>query len=364
MFNQITNPKLKTRDDNSRSSWFRYYAGFSTQFVEDVINSLNLPKGAIILDPWLGAGTTAEVAVAKGIRAKGVEINPAALVVARARLAPSGYIANLENDSENICSQYRQNLTLKQQVDEYYCPRNDPLATWLQPRSVQLFRRLELLIRRLEPGTQEARHVPLWRHAQRLSPPVALQYVALFRTLRHFIAQYQTTNPTWTKIPEPKDRIQISASQLLKRFCHEAHWIRLQIEKETRLFSPDAFRKCALARASSVRLPLPTGSIDAVITSPPYCTRIDYVRATLPELAVINFPDGPKLKRLRDAMLGTPTISKRNYGSSRLAGTKCEKFLKSVEVHVSKASLSYYLPYYFQYFSSLALSLSEIDRVL
>ena len=64
---------------------------------------------------------------------------------------------------------------------------------------------------------------------------------------------------------------------------------------------------CDIALGSSAHLPLDTSSIDAVITSPPYCTRIDYVIATLPELAILGLrPD--ELKGLRDKMIGTPTI--------------------------------------------------------
>ena len=63
-------------------------------------------------------------------------------------------------------------------------------------------------------------------------------------------------------------------------------------------------RTCVINQASSLQLPVASGSIDAAISSPPYCTRIDYVKATLPELAVIGYPNGNVTRRLREMMIG------------------------------------------------------------
>jgi hypothetical protein len=117
-------------------------------------------------------------------------------------------------------------------------------------------------------------------------------------------------------------------------------------------------------RASSLRIPLSSGSVDAVISSPPYCTRIDYVRATLPELAVIGYPNGDSIRQLREKMIGTPTIDKNQNYDSHAWGKTCSHFLSAVKRHPSKASSTYYLKYYRQYFASVFASVREIDRVL
>src|SRR5207247_294988 len=99
--------------------------------------------------------------------------------------------------------------------------------------------------------------------------------------------------------------------------------------------------RCNINQALSSRLPVASGSIDAVISSPPYCTRIDYVRATLPELAVIGYPNGMVTRRLREQMIGTPTIDKCANYDSDLWGKTCVRFLSAVERHSSKASSTY-----------------------
>ena len=121
---------------------------------------------------------------------------------------------------------------------------------------------------------------------------------------------------------------------------------------------------CVIKRSSSLQLPLSSDSVDAVISSPPYCTRIDYVRATLPELAVIEYPNGDSIRDLREKMTGTPTINKNQHHVSAGWGSTCSRVLSAVERHPSKASVTYYLKYYRQYFASVYASLCEIDRVL
>ena len=46
-------------------------------------------------------------------------------------------------------------------------------------------------------------------------------YVGLFRTLRHFISEFQSSNPTWVKVSNGGDRVQLSADRILNRFRRE-----------------------------------------------------------------------------------------------------------------------------------------------
>jgi hypothetical protein len=116
--------------------------------------------------------------------------------------------------------------------------------------------------------------------------------------------------------------------------------------------------------ASSEMIPLPNSSIDLVVSSPPYCTRIDYAIATSPELALLGCSMGRDIRSLRDRMIGTPTIANEILEAKSTWGQTCGFFLKAVETHKSKASKSYYYRYHVQYFDAIYRSLLEIDRVL
>jgi DNA modification methylase len=75
--------------DPSRD-FYKYYAGYSEAFVADALAALELDPKSIILDPWNGAGTTTSLASQLGHYACGVDLNPALVVIARARsIVPS-----------------------------------------------------------------------------------------------------------------------------------------------------------------------------------------------------------------------------------------------------------------------------------
>lgn len=354
----IRSPKRRRGSQLSRADWFRYYADFSTDFVESAIDYLDLDSGATLLDPWLGGGTTAEVAAANSFRFKGYDINPAMLLVSRARIVPTNAVDDISTLLDLIAGSYKK----KTKSRFAQGPKEEPLEQWLQPSSARAFRLLERSLETRLMGSN-AVTVPLWRRTGQVSPVFAVFYVGLFRTLRSFISHFQTTNPTWVKVADGK-RIYVTPDQILSRFCKEMHLLLDSVAVEEEEFPIVSNRRCVINRASSLNLPLPENSIDAAISSPAYCTRIDYVRATLPELAVIGHPNGRVIRNLRERMIGTPTIDDCDEYDSDEWGQTCSRFLSAVERHTSKASATYYLKYYQQYFASIFASLKEIDRVL
>lgn len=356
----IRSPKQK-RVPGSRANWFPYYAGFSVGFVEDIISYLDLGDGATLLDPWLGAGTTSEVATANGYRIRGYDLNPAMLVVARARTIPTCAAEQIPALTKNISRCFERG---SKNNSKAWCPEDDPLEQWLQPASAAAFRILEQSVESSILEREGPSRTPLWRRAGQASPVLSLFYVGLFRSLRHFISEFQSSNPTWVKVSAGKKRIQLSSDRILGRFYKEIESLLGAIKSETEAMPSVGTKMCLINQASSLRLPIRSGSIDAVVSSPPYCTRIDYVRATLPELAVIGHPNGQVTRGLRDMMIGTPTISKMRYSGGVAWGPTCSRFLSAVQNHSSKASSTYYLRYYRQYFASVFSSLNEIDRVL
>jgi tRNA G10 N-methylase Trm11 len=110
-------------------------------------------------------------------------------------------------------------------------------------------------------------------------------------------------------------------------------------------------------------LELRDDSVDLVITSPPYCTRIDYVVSTKPELLLLGY-QGDEIDGLRRENIGAPVIVDKEITPRPVWGAICNEVLQGVNDHESKASRSYYLPLYLQYFRDAEQSLREIQRVL
>ena len=347
----MQSPKLASGSEKS-TSWYRYYAGYSAGFVEDVLDSLGIPLGSdkTVLDPWNGSGTTTYVAHQRGHSARGFDANPALVVIGKSRLLGGEVIGSLDALTDEIIGHCSAPGLL-------HSAGEDPLESWFEPSSASQIRSLERTIHRILVGNRaEVAEV------RRLSSLAAFFYVVLFQTTRAFFSPYLTSNPTWVKRPKVADRSEIAKSALHDEFrATQRRLMRnLELPYET-LYTRDD-QAVVIDVALSRALPLEAESIDAVITSPPYCTRIDYVVAFLPELAILGY-HWKDLKSLRDEMIGTPTILKSTPPIGERWGSRALQLLEQVKQHTSVASSTYYLKYFTQYLSSMAQSLQELRRV-
>ena len=118
----------------------------------------------------------------------------------------------------------------------------------------------------------------------------------------------------------------------------------------------------SILNVDSKKLNIKSNTIDLVITSPPYLTRIDYAVSTRLELEIILGSEG--YKSLRKEMMGTTTVPKVADEINKKWGPLCMDVLSSVTSHTSRASGSYYLKNKIRYFSDAYESLMEIFRVL
>ena len=83
----ISNPKLyKDLKSSKESRIFPYYAGYSSEFSNNLLSTLGLSQNSIIFDPWNGSGTTTRSAFTNGFDSIGFDLNPSMVLVAKARL--------------------------------------------------------------------------------------------------------------------------------------------------------------------------------------------------------------------------------------------------------------------------------------
>jgi hypothetical protein len=344
-------PSSPKRQSSSDQRWFNYYAGYADVFVEDVIAVLAGHRKTV-LDPWNGAGTTTAAAARAGLRTIGLDINPAAVVIAKARLLMSDVAASLLPLADDVVAHARQRRDA--------ADKSDLLLRWLDPSTANSIRRLERSISTLMVSSRGCR-MTTPGVIDEVSSLAALFYLALFRTTRDLLAPFVASNPTWIRLRvDPADRLHMSFNVLAKRLC--ANVLTLQ-EATVANEYPAASEQPQVILGSSAQIPLRGSSVSAVLTSPPYCTRIDYAVATLPELAVLGY-DWSQVQQLRARLIGTP-IMLTDKAKSPITGSSdtLQKLMRRVKRHPSYAARSYYLPFYRQYFKSMAASLSEIDRV-
>src|ERR1700685_3006803 len=102
--------------------FFRYYAGFSEQFARELISSSGLKPGSLVHDPWNGSGTTTYAASGQDMRSIGFDLNPAMVIVAKARLLPSSEADSIGPLGQKIVSQAKGSLA--------FVENDDPLTSW------------------------------------------------------------------------------------------------------------------------------------------------------------------------------------------------------------------------------------------
>ena len=351
----ITNPKRDPKNVSGRETWYPYYAGFSPVFARSFFDSLALSRGSKVMDPWNGSGTTIEAAAHAGHNAMGFDINPVMIVVARARMLSDSSRQSLEPLSAAIVQKARDAKALD-------LDRSDPLELWLAPEGAMAFRRVETGIQQLLINSQGHRFLDSRATVSQLSDLAAFYYVALFRTARSLLQRFFTSNPTWVKKPATQEnRTRPSLESVLAAFGRE-------VVSMAEVLQPDWTRSAGgqytLAIASSEKLPIESRSIHAVLSSPPYCTRIDYAIATSVELAILGIDATHGLTELRRAMIRGAVVPREAPSSQPCWGPICLTFLDRVAGHRSKASATYYLKSHLQYFDGMFRSLGEISRVL
>lgn len=322
----------------------------------DIFRHLKLDSGSIVADPWNGSGTTTSVAHRLGFRAHGFDINPVMVLVAKARLlGPVVRPSHLSLAENMIEHALRESGIL---------PEEEPLETWFAPSAARTLRQLERAVQRLLITKTEAVVLADPASLDLVSPLAAFFYTALFRTARDFVHAFKATNPTWIKTPAKTSRVRPNADTICLSFlAHVSEMAPLEADEGDE--APDrSDRQSKVQLGTSDKLLLKSSSVDAVITSPPYCTRIDYAVAIRPELAVLGLSMRDQFAELRRGMSGTPAIVRSGGEPLAVWGPTCGTFLQALRSHRSRASSTYYFKTHLQYFGSVYDSLRELHRVL
>lgn len=348
----VPSPKNGSRSKAGWDGFFPYYAGYPLSFATRVIESAKLGSQSVIFDPWNGSGTTTYAARQLGHTAIGFDLNPAMIVIARARMLLPIEADSLEPLSCEIVRQCKKDAPSS----------SDPLTNWFDQVSSSGIRSLERAVCKTLVGrlTLTERGVDIGQ----LSPMAAVFYIAIFAVCRELVKPFRSTNPTWLRnAPSGKDRLSVDFDLVSALFLAHVRAMATALSETTfnELRSESSIKTRLVD--STLHSPSPC-SVDFVLTSPPYCTRIDYTSATRIELAVLHTllpSDVPNLSRKMTGSIRVPSseiVARDDWGN------QCNTFLQNVRSHSSKASAGYYLKTHLDYFNKMGGSLTGISKSL
>jgi hypothetical protein len=346
----IQSPK---REALRNRRWYDFYAMYSSQFVDSAFQKLNVGEKDWILDPWNGIGTTTSAAWRLGINAVGLDINPAMVLIAKGRLLRHADVARLFELGKII--------EQMEKPARFCLPEADPLQDFFVERGVEFVRGIERALQfYLGMNEDAASRDVAW--VERCSPLLACLYVAMFRSVRKFFGAFNTSNPTWFKKPVSGHRASFTW-ECFKELVVDSLLDALRIVEDDHSLLPVESPDVRVVLCDSRQIQLQSQKVSLTMTSPPYCTRIDYAVATLPELMVLGFGEGD-FRRLRKSMIGTPAIDSDMDDSEQVIGSDaCAALLKTISGHSSYAAARYYSKTFKQYFAGVFRSLRGIDRL-
>jgi hypothetical protein len=252
----------------SSNEFYRYYAGYPIEFAEWALGKLELSKGALVIDPWNGSGTTGAACARVGLSCHGYDINPVMVHLGRARVSSS---ADFEEAADIIS-------TVGELIGS---------DCWTTVKEVGI------ALRELPVGSEAAHSIAV---------------TALFPYARRLLGAEKTKNPSWFRRGATLRDIPLETSALFE------NWRTLLAQVSLwRSTSDDANGvSIAIERGDSRKSLGRKDAFQGLLTSPPYLTRLDYVHATLPEFLLLReFDSVPNMERLRRSMLGSPLTSDR-----------------------------------------------------
>lgn len=229
--------------------WFRYSAGFSAEWVEQLVEKWGVTGDHLMLDPFVGSGTVPLVCDRLAVASVGIEAHPMVARICRAKLSwgvePDQFVEYAQRISDAARRLYTNNAVHPVLIERSFDP--------------ELLAHLDAL-------------KTAWRLHEDQSSESELVWLAITAILRVCssagTAQWQYILPSKTKkqVLHPLTAFR----QQIEMMAYDMRWMQSRIDRSRASLIVGDARKCA---------DLLEQRVDAVITSPPYANNYDYADA-------------------------------------------------------------------------------------
>ena len=288
-------PNSIAPQDRPIHDWYRFVLSFPPHLVRDYINDFGLTDGATVLDPFCGTGTTVVEAKMQGLKGIGIEANPfphfASCVKTDWLVDPSSLLdkaAKIAHDTQLILA--------GQGIDDRMPSAAEKLSLKTLPRDAARV----LIKNSISP-------LPLHKTLTLLEQIKRRQRDA---THKHLLLALG--NALVNTIGNLRFGPEVGVGKVKEDVPVISAWLNQvgRMAMDLRQVQGAAYPQAALhlADARSLACILPPGSVDAVITSPPYPNEKDYTRATRLESVILGFyEDMAQLRRYKKTLLRSNT---------------------------------------------------------
>ncbi|EOH3166419.1 DNA methyltransferase [Serratia marcescens] len=335
----ISSAKRGKNERQGLHMWHPYYAGYSESFVLSVLKSEKLAQNAVVLDPWMGSGTTGLVCQKQNVNCIGADINP---IMSRFAAAKNHMI---------IAELNANGLVILDDILTRYIVSSRRLAKKIKNSHIAIAHLKKIF-------ESISSHFVEETPSLEMDSLASFYYGVLFFTSRKSLDINSGSNPTWVIDKELENKL-INVD-LIGDF--KSNFILMRQQLNDYFYGVDTKSNYKVLNADCKALPIGDEEIDMVITSPPYLTRIDYAASTKFELQLTFGQEG--YESIRKSSMGTTTVPRVADPFNPQWGEICSGVLEQVVAHTSRASDTYYIKNKLRYFSDAYSALREIYRVL
>jgi len=276
--------------------WFRYSAGFSASWVEEVLAEWGVKPDHYVLDPFVGSGTVPIVCDSLGINSLGIEAHPVVARICKTKL--------LWECDPNQVGRFASLVLKSAQEQNKATPPYPPLIQKsFDKEALSILDNLKSAWETLKDNSPESELV--WLALTSILRPASKAGTAQW--------QYILPNKTKKKVVSPLSAFQ----QQIEMMKSDLRWMQARAKySKAKIISGDA-----RAFADSM-----SQTIDAVITSPPYANNYDYADALRFEMTfwgdVVGWGDTHELVRKYLIVSSSQHASKERLKASDLLGSK------------------------------------------
>ena len=289
-------------------SWLKYKEGFSAELVRLLLIEFGIKKGDMVLDPFMGSGTTALVACMNGINSVGYDILPMSKISIAAKSFVYKYnldelFALLDDLSKiEVPSSYLKETPTISITKEGY-----PISTAIEisyldeyiaqssySEEAKLLCKL-CMLNSLEKVSYSAKDGQYLRWDYRCPKIVRASEERKLAGKKPFVVKLDKG-----ELPSMKKTLINELSRIVEDVKDIQKTINQSVETTNNFIEGSAL----------YNLPnLDSDSINAVISSPPYCNRYDYTRTYAMELAFLGV-DEDGIRTLRQELLSCTVENK------------------------------------------------------
>jgi hypothetical protein len=291
----LRDPGFTENRDAPVHRWIPWIAGFSGQFVSDVISRYAREDYGVVCDPFAGVGTTLVESKMHGLDAVGVEINPYAALASRVKLDWNIDIPLFEGQLKRLADllRYVEQPTSRGRLEAYSEISSSGKALLLEPRTSAPagFKTREPFF---DPQTE--RKVLLLKEFA-IDTPDSLRdlFKAALGAILVKYSQYaygpSLGRKSLMKIRQPKNgEVGIGYQKKLAEILQDLKWIQSTVKPKLKR---EPQHRVILGNVFHAMNEIPNREVGLLVTSPPYLNNYHYPRNTRPQLYWLDFVSKP-----------------------------------------------------------------------